>query len=110
MRRRGTTIAAATPARSLTRSDHSSNKASVLEPTNLSGDVTLDERGVLPAERLGQRARDDVLLKGVHRPCNRIVGGLVWPVPGEDLVRLAAEQEPAGGGEGVHHRLAEHII
>src|SRR5829696_1332003 len=61
--------------------------------------VALEERGVLPGERLAQGPRRDVLLRSVEHVGERVRLWLVGPEVVEVLVRAPAEQERASGGD-----------
>src|SRR5436853_7568248 len=59
-------------------------------------EVTSDERRALPCERAGQRTTRDVLGDAIEQAGERDLVGSCWPVAGEDLVGLPAEEQ------GVH--------
>src|SRR6185369_3368326 len=82
----------------------------LLERGDGRNDVTVEERRVVPLQRL-QRARGHVLLRRIERAGYRIVLRLIRPVRFEDLVGLAAEHELAipgvEAGRGNIDRLVE---
>lgn len=63
-----------------------------LEPRDFGGDVASQQHRMAPARRV-ERARGDVLAHAVELGRDRVVVADVGPVRGEDLVRLAPEQE-----------------
>src|SRR6266511_2987013 len=81
-----------------------------LQPGDPLGDVALDERRVVPLDRV-ERPRRDVFRHPIQHRGDPVVGvGDAGPVRGEDLVRLAPEQEPVRGGDRVFHCLSEHVV
>ena len=68
----------------------------LLQRAHRVGDVALEQRRVLPAERLAERRRRHVLRLRVQRLCDHLLLlRRVRPVGREDLVGAAPEQEAA---------------
>jgi hypothetical protein len=64
---------------------------------------------VLPPERLGECARDDVFGRLIQVRRERVVA-LLWPVPVEILVGPTAEEHRSRGGHALTHPLSHDLV